>query len=246
MREVNDWLFFNKIVYKIYTVEDEHFMREHFLQQLNMLIDFDAADFYLSQNGDTLGLCDPVLYNTEVCSSDFDNLDYSRGLLYEGDCMAYRETDIISDETRVNTPYYKALYLPNGWHYSAQMICSYKKQLMGVVTLYRNKGRQNFSRDDILILDMLKEHIAYRLYKDKNINSFNIPQAVNKFCELYDLTKREKTVLEYIVSGDDNSDISNKLCISIHTLKKHILNIYRKADVNSRIQLINKVRDQHD
>ena len=43
------------------------------------------------------------------------------------------------------------------------------------------------------------------------------------------------------MEGLSNQEISDRLIISVHTLKKHILNIYRKADVNNRIQLRNKV-----
>ena len=43
--DTNDWLVLNSIIYKIYTTEDEKEMRTLFLEQLKMLIDFDAAVF---------------------------------------------------------------------------------------------------------------------------------------------------------------------------------------------------------
>ena len=241
MRETNDWILFNNIVYKIYTVSDRRLMRTRFLEQLNMLIDFDAADFYLADG--ERGLFDPVLYNTEAVAGELDKLDYSRGILYDGECAAYRESDIMSDSARVETPYYKTLYVPNGWHFSAQMICAYEMHPTGVVTLYRKIGKPDFDHDDIMILDMLKEHMAYRLFRDRNHDGFDISETAAAFAEEFDLTRREKTVLCHILAGEDNAEISEKLCISVHTLKKHILNIYRKADVNSRLKLVNKVKN---
>ena len=49
--DTNDWLMMNGMIYKIYTMEDEKKMRQDFLEQLKLLIDFDAADFYLSSHG---------------------------------------------------------------------------------------------------------------------------------------------------------------------------------------------------
>lgn len=242
MKEINDWLMFNNIVYKIYTTRDKNKMRADFLDELRMLIDFDAADFYLAKSDAELGLTSPVTYNCgNVYSGCFDELDYSRGILYSGNCMAYRETDIISDEIRVNTEYYNKLYRPNGWHYSAQIILAYEKQFVGVVTLYRKKEKKNFRHEEIMILDMLKDHLAFRLRNDTEGTAERTDEGINGFSEKYSLTKREETVLKCLLEGKSNQEISDDLVISIHTLKKHIMNIYRKTDVNSRGQLMNKV-----
>ena len=58
--DTNDWLMMNGMIYKIYTMEDEKKMRQDFLEQLKLLIDFDAADFYLSSDTQDTGLTDPV------------------------------------------------------------------------------------------------------------------------------------------------------------------------------------------
>lgn len=50
------------------------------------------------------------------------------------------------------------------------------------------------------------------------------------------LTKRERDVLAYIAAGYKNHEISTKLRISKTTVKTHINNIYRKLDVNDRLQ----------
>lgn len=50
------------------------------------------------------------------------------------------------------------------------------------------------------------------------------------------LTFREKDVLLRIVSRNSNHEIAEELSISIHTVKKHLYNIYRKINVPSRFQ----------
>ena len=46
--ETNDWMILNSIIYKIYTTEDADIMREQFLEQMKMVLDFDSADFFLA------------------------------------------------------------------------------------------------------------------------------------------------------------------------------------------------------
>ena len=50
------------------------------------------------------------------------------------------------------------------------------------------------------------------------------------------LTPREKEILIAIASGAANIDIAEDLRISLHTVKSHIYNIYRKIDVGNRLE----------
>ena len=45
--ENSDFLVLNRMIYRIYTTEDEKTMRIDLLEQMKMLVDFDAAGFYL-------------------------------------------------------------------------------------------------------------------------------------------------------------------------------------------------------
>ena len=83
--ETNDWLVLNTIIYKIYTMESMEEMRRELLEQLKLLIDFDSADFYLASVDGEQKLTSPVLYNCEEDLSEvYDDIDYSRGILYSG------------------------------------------------------------------------------------------------------------------------------------------------------------------
>lgn len=62
----------------------------------------------------------------------------------------------------------------------------------------------------------------------------NIPFYEDNFVQL---TKREKEVCLYLKKGYTYQEISEKLFISVHTVNKHIKNIYQKMGVNSRASL---------
>ncbi len=57
--------------------------------------------------------------------------------------------------------------------------------------------------------------------------------------DVYSLSSRETEVLEWIVLGKANSDISKILNISIYTVKNHVANILRKLGVDNRTQAVN-------
>lgn len=244
--ETNDWMVLNSIIYKIYTTEKSSIMRRQLLEQMKMILDFDSADFYLAARDGKKGLISPVTYSCdENFCADYEELDYSRGIMYSGKCLVYRETDIITDEKRVQTEYYNKIYRANNWHYSLQMILAYNKKFMGVVTFYRTIGKDNFQYDDIFLLDIIKEHLAYRLYRDWSENAqteekITITEAVEK----YHLTKREHTILHLLMQGKDNDQICEEISISVNTLKKHILNIYHKLGIKNRVQMFKMIRER--
>lgn len=52
------------------------------------------------------------------------------------------------------------------------------------------------------------------------------------------ISDREMEVLELMVSGMDAKSISTKIDLSVHTVRKHIANIYEKLHVCSKAQII--------
>lgn len=243
--ETNDWIILNNIIYKIYTTESFNDMRYELLDQLKMVLDFDSADFYMASKEKGKLLCDPVTYNCDMDLSEmYENLDYSRGIVASGKMLIYRETDIISDEVRVETDYYKKVYKPNNWHYALQIVIARHKKFLGAITFYRTIGKEDFCYDDIFVLDMLKDHLTYRLEQHvKNGESGDGKLTVTEAVSRYELTKREHTILKLLLSGKENGAICEELVITENTLKKHILNIYRKLGIKNRVQLFKMIKE---
>jgi LuxR family transcriptional regulator of csgAB operon len=50
------------------------------------------------------------------------------------------------------------------------------------------------------------------------------------------LTHREIEILSHVAVGCKNEEIADKLCVSPHTIKTHLYNIYKKINVTSRLQ----------
>lgn len=65
----------------------------------------------------------------------------------------------------------------------------------------------------------------------------------NKKSILHRLTSREKDVLNEVRKGLSNEEIGIKLCISQHTVKKHISSIFSKLNLSSRAQIAFKLNN---
>jgi LuxR family maltose regulon positive regulatory protein len=57
------------------------------------------------------------------------------------------------------------------------------------------------------------------------------------------LSRRELDVLRLIGEGCSNQDIAARLVLSMHTVKKHVSNIFSKLGVKSRTQAIARARE---
>lgn len=158
-----------------------------------------------------------------------------------GQNKAYRITDFFAPGVRESQPYYQKVYLPDDIHYEAILSLAYNNQFVGVVSLYRPRSSHDFTDQEIHILDLIKKHLAFRLYRE--LSEQDISSRKTRLAHLdslilkYHLTARETDVLKLLLQGDKNPEICEKLFISASTLKKHTNNIYKKLGINSRVEL---------
>lgn len=78
------------------------------------------------------------------------------------------------------------------------------------------------------------------------MNSQIARRVLNMFTQLhaprwdYELTDREKEILEHLVDGETKNQMAEALFLSVHTIDTHIRNIYAKLHVNSRTDAVRK------
>lgn len=74
----------------------------------------------------------------------------------------------------------------------------------------------------------------------KNIENENNEIKKELKGEIINLTKREKQILSYLLSGKTNKEVALILDISLNTVNNHVANIYDKSGVKNRVELVNK------
>lgn len=77
-------------------------------------------------------------------------------------------------------------------------------------------------------------------YKILQIVQHTGPAKTNKQAveDIFQLSEREKEILQLLSQGHDYKEIANKVFISPNTVKKHTINIYQKLHVNSKAQAL--------
>ena len=68
-------------------------------------------------------------------------------------------------------------------------------------------------------------------------------ERINKLSNKYGLTSKENQIVLMITQGHSRKKISEKLFISLNTVKTHITSIYQKCNVSSRDELIEFIRN---
>ena len=73
-----------------------------------------------------------------------------------------------------------------------------------------------------------------------------LEDRLQKVKEEYDLTDREKELVELIYEGRSNAEIAEALFISESTVKTHIYNIFKKMRIKNRMSVMRIVRDEKE
>ena len=103
-----------------------------------------------------------------------------------------------------------------------------------------------YALDPMLILyAMLSAAVMFYFYKRDPLNLSNTlvatEDALNVVINRYGLTEREADVLRHINMGKGNLQIAADLSISENTVKRHVNNIFKKTETQSRHEIIAKV-----
>ncbi|MCM4162174.1 MULTISPECIES: helix-turn-helix transcriptional regulator [unclassified Arenibacter] len=83
----------------------------------------------------------------------------------------------------------------------------------------------------------LRSHLIFAPLHSENPNQGKKEFIYSK----YDISKREKEIIEQICLGKTNQQIADELFISLQTVKDHTHRIYTKIGINSRMKLVRLV-----
>lgn len=101
------------------------------------------------------------------------------------------------------------------------------------------RRKAGFSDHDVEIARVFAPHLTQKL--DTLLQGGTSKRLIEGSIEAFDkygLTPKEREVVGLILDDMSDGEIADELSISRATLKTHIYNIYRKANVNNRLQLI--------
>lgn len=147
--------------------------------------------------------------------------------------------EVIINEKPIEGPFESDDYIRSKEYIS--IIClplKYKGIFIGFIYLESYKNHC-FDSKDIEFIKALSFYLVAKqaLKKEAELKEGFIVESVK-----FKLTDRETEVLCYIAQGMSNKQIGEKLQLSLSTVKTHIVNLYKKLEVSSRVQAVTKAK----
>ena len=242
----DDWYVINEIVKEINKSGDSHEARQAVLDRIGEIIPFTKGSFMLGSIGDGyIDYFDPVLVNETIenlqsYTEVYQHYDPMNVFYLQSDEIAYIDSDYVNETMAKTSKLYQEWFWPNGMYYMLGSKLTYNGIFLGSTLLTREKSDVDFTMREKEILRIISEHLAYRIYNfypngitKEGVEVGGDPVAIN-----YGFSTREMEVVNLIRQGLTAKEIADALCISEFTVKRHANNIYRKAGVNSKAQLI--------
>jgi len=123
----------------------------------------------------------------------------------------------------------------SGIDYIACVQIFHQGHLSGRLTLHRKQEQEDFSDQEMLVLNLFHEHLNDR-FSGLNLRMHNsASQVVN---EEWCLTKREAQIASLVTRGRTNKQIAFDLGLSENTIKTLLKRLFNKMGVHSRSELI--------
>lgn len=241
------WEQLDEIIYNIYGSNDSAALRTGFLRDIASCFHYSAAFFDLkgTYRGKTF-YYDPIAVNLpreqlDLYYSQYADKDFTSWVLNQPENYAvYRDSDLISGDVQRKSALYREWLEPLDLICSCGAIISYGDMIYGTVTFSRRGDEGDFSDGDMEILHILVRHLCLRFHQlyPSGIAYGRQGDERTAFREHYHLTSREDELCHLLCSDVSTQEIARLLCISVHTVNRHIANIYQKVNVNTRLELI--------
>lgn len=154
---------------------------------------------------------------------------------------------LVNDDFR-DSIYYDTFYQRLGWCNETNIVIGTNDDTK-ICIVYSTKDNgssiQAVNRELIPCINSIKaailthERVGRQLQQNQAIEHENLDARRSMF-EYHNLTKREKEIVELILTGLSSASIADKCFVSEGTVKNHRKNIYRKLKIKSQAELFRK------
>jgi DNA-binding CsgD family transcriptional regulator len=255
-----EWETINEIIAQINNAKNITIMRKKFLKELGRLIEYDIADFCLSNYKEAKGvnLVDPVVVSryskdferrfTQEYEKKYEQYDYTNWIYSNLESMVFIESDIINNEARMKSAYYQNFLKPLNLTNVLGLSLAANGIPLGAVSIYRIKEKGDFTPKDSYIVKQFITHLNYKMLSEKQVITpiqDKYEGTLHVLKQDYALSKREIEVVKLVCKGLNNEQIGEALVITTNTVKKHMNNIFGKLHVTNRVQVIHLLLEEH-
>lgn len=244
----NDWKFINHLLLKMYSSEAENLFDQDLMRNLSFLIPYDKASFFLHDHEGNSLLHKPLGIHFSEAELENYSPRFSKELPhiwvnFYDKSLVIRDSDLYAESDQPDKGYYTNLLLQQNVRYALTLSLAHSGLRIGVLTLFREQDKDDFSDREVYIAEQLVDHIASYAYSIYGLKKYSqspdpAPPSIGELSLRYKLSERETDVLRLLSDGASTKEISTRLCIAETTTKKHLSSIYRKMKIKSKAELV--------
>jgi DNA-binding CsgD family transcriptional regulator len=153
--------------------------------------------------------------------------------------VSVRATDVLTHEDLRKTEFFSDFLQKDGLYWGVNLYAWHQGQNLGDMRIWRDKRRENFSQEEMRLLDMLQPAFVTALARALRLSQ---PQSLCLNTLSQRLTAREQEAARLVMQGMSDKEIARTLQISTTTVRTHLENAFRKVGVSSRSALVHKLR----
>lgn len=152
--------------------------------------------------------------------------------------VAVRATDVLPHEALKKTEFFNDFLNKDGLYWGVNLYAWHQGRNLGDMRIWRDRRRENFTQDEMRLLDMLQPAFVTALARAQSPSGANAP-AMNMLSQR--LTTREQDTARLVMLGLSDKEIARRLDISTTTVRTHLDNAFRKVGVGNRAALVHKL-----
>lgn len=245
-----EWMYLSQSLFRMYQAESYDEFCDVFWVQIKRIIPCSSGViFKIYLDGDKITRSCARAFPEGNKLSQIENfaksniVGSSHELLFAPWSSVFRQSDIYPLTEWESMDLYNDFWKIDNVYFGLNCTLIYNDRPVASITLFRSKNMSDFSEKDVKILELLKNHLALKIYQLNTLNETDKTESGRRHA-IYDkassfgLTKRETEIIMHLCSGEARADICKNLYISESTLRKHIYNIYSKLSVNTNSNLI--------
>jgi len=155
--------------------------------------------------------------------------------------QAVRVTDVMSQGQLVRTEFYNDFLGRDGLYWGVNLYAWSGERNIGDMRIWRDRRRENFSNDDLQLLDLVRPALVAALQRCRGDEQAT-PAISNALRLTAPLSEREREVVGLAACGLHDKEIARRLGISLTTVRTHVGHAFQKLGVNNRMKLVQRLK----
>lgn len=151
--------------------------------------------------------------------------------------VAVRATDVLAHDLLKQTEFFNDFLHRDGLYWGVNLYAWHQGQSLGDMRIWRDRRRENFSDDELRLLDMLQPAFVTALARAQSRQADGL--QLNLLADR--LTAREQDIARLVMLGKSDKEIARDLQIAGTTVRTHLENAFRKVGASNRASLIHKL-----